>query len=417
MKLLTIGMSPYNTTSVGRLHAEILRHVLFEGHSVISLAWAHDISYHIPESDGQYYYRFDALPPDAPNDQPSSPIEYKIPIMPLRKGLSDPVPIYEAISQLEPDVVITIGDLAEAAFMKAVKTFVSKPFKWLAVLAQAQYPISEELEELADYMDGVLCSSFSAQEAIRKFFNKPNLEARFVGCDERFFREKKRDPSRFRVMTLGKSCQADNLPMVMDVCSRLRKTIPEIELYVHANVYDPGEYNLEIVRKRFDPEGAFIHFPDKFVSLVEGISTDELAEEYAKADVFVSIPLVSATSTSVWEAMAAGCIPLMSDCGSNRDLAIKLEKKMGTAEFSRERLLVPGIELMTVGETYLQVSDPEALADRLSWMHKNREKLEGYRGELAVFSQKDSKQAFMKDLVKVIETLEASNEVLCLETL
>lgn len=416
MKIITIGMSPYNTTSLSRIHASLLKQLLFEGHSVVCLAWAHDVTFYVPDADKQYYYIFESLPPTA-SGGPDSPHEYKIPIMPLLKGLSDPVPIYEALNRLEPDVVITIGELAEASCMQAVKTFISEPFKWIAVLTQSQYPISDELGELADYMDGVLCSSWLARNEIAKFFKKPHLDAGFVDCDDRFRRERQRDPSKFRVMALGKSTQADNLPTVMKVCSELRQSIPEIELYVHANVHDQGEYDLETVRNRFDPNGEFIRFPEKFVSLIEGISTDELAEEYAKADVFVSIPLVSATSMSVLEAMAAGCIPIMSNCGSNKDLATKIENELGITEFSRETLLVPGIELMTIGETYLTISEPAELADRLTWVYKNIEKLEGYKGEVAVFSQKDSKQAFVKHIVAMTKTLKTSNEVLCLETL
>ena len=413
MKVVTIGMSPYNTTSVSRLHASVLEKLLFDGHSVMSLSWAHDISYHVPADNGQYYYVFESLPPGIV-EGPDSPHEYKIPIVPLRKGLSDPVPIYEALNRLEPDVVITIGELNEASYMKAVKTFASKPFKWLAVMTQSQYPISDELKELADYMDGVLCSSFLARDEIAKFFQKQHLDAGFVDIDERFYRKRQRDRTKFRVMVLGKSTQADNIPTVMSVCSKLRQAIPEIELYVHANVHDQGEYDLETVRKRFDPNEEFIRFPEKFVSLVEGISTDELAEEYAKSDVFVSIPLVSATSMSVFEAMASGCFPIMSDCGSNRDLAVKMENEL---VLNKENILVPGIELMTVGETYLTVPDPEQLATKLIWSYKNKEKLAGYRKELEVFLQRDSKQAFVGTIVAMTETLQTSNEVLCLETL
>ncbi len=185
MKVVTIGMSPYNTTSVSRLHASVLKELLFDGHSVMSLSWAHDISYHVPADNGQYYYVFESLPPGIV-EGPDSPHEYKIPIVPLRKGLSDPVPIYEALNRLEPDVVITIGELNEASYMKAVKTFASKPFKWLAVMTQSQYPISDELKELADYMDGVLCSSFLARDEIAKFFQKQHLDAVLGDSLDRF---------------------------------------------------------------------------------------------------------------------------------------------------------------------------------------------------------------------------------------
>jgi hypothetical protein len=410
VKIITIGMSPYNTTSVSKLHADILKHLLLQGHSLMSLSWAHDISYYVPV-DGQYYYNCE-IDKNLP-DQPTSPQEYKIPIMPLLKGLNDPIPIYEAISNLEPELVITIGEIAEAAFIKAVKTFVSKPFKWLSILTQSQYPISDELSELTEYMDGVLCVSPSAYHEISKIFHKSDIACQYVGADQRFFRIHSPDPNKFRLMTLGKSSQLDNLATVMQVCSELRDIIPELELYVHANVCDTGEYNLNLIKNRYDPEDKFIYFPDKFVSLVEGVSSDELAQEYIKSDIFISIPLASGTSMSVFEAIASGCFPIMSCCGSNKDLASELADH----GISLESLTVPGIDLLTIGETWLKITNPVDLKNIILDLYKNRKKLEGYKGELIVFAQNNNRRAFMNVLSKMICSLENSIEVLCLETM
>lgn len=415
MKVVTIGMSPYNTSSVSRIHRWILESLFFAGHDVLSLSWAHDISYYIPDDNGHFTYKFEGTPPGG--NRPVGPQEYAIPILPLKKALSDPIPIYEALNQLEPDVVITIGELIEAGVMKAVKTFTSKPFKWLSVLTQSQFPLNDELVELFDYTDGVLCSSSVGHVEAGKFFKNKYIDHYFVGSDDRFHAPSNRDPSKFRIMTLGKVIQADNLPMVMEACAKIRSSIPNLELYVHANIHDNGEYQMELLRARFDPEDEFIRFPEKFVSLVDGIPDADLAAEYAKSDVFVSTPLVAGTGMSVFESMGCGCLPLMSDCPVNRDIATKIENELGEPEIRRGDLLIPGIQLMTTGETYLTVSNPAIMAEKLLMTYKNREKLEGHRDRLAVFSQKNSKQAFVEKLVGMTTTLQTTSEVLCLETL
>lgn len=411
MKVIVIGMSPYNTCSTSRIHRWILERFFKENHDVLSLSWAHDISYYVPDDEGRYWYNFQAT--ISKGDEPVSPLEYRIPIIPL-KSKADPIPVYELISMLEPDLVITIGELSESSTMKAVKTFVSKPFKWLSVLTQSQFPINEETSELIGYIDGVLCVSRFGKDAVSKFFDKPDFEFQFVGSDCCFVSESLRSSSRFRIMAVGKTTQADNLPMIMEVCSKLRSSIPELELYVHANIHDKGEYQLESIKNKFDPMGQFIVFPDKFVSLVDGISDEKLAEQYSKSHVFVSVPLVAGSSMSAFEAVACGCFPILSDCPANRDFAIALEKDTG---INQDSVLVDGTKLMDPDESYLVISNPYFLASKISDAYKNREKAEGTRHKLVVFSQKNNKDLFVQSIVDMATKLQMSKEVLCLETL
>lgn len=404
MKVITLGMSPYNTSSVSRLHRWILNDLFLKGHDVMSLSWAHDISYYIPDEKGQHWYKF------GPSGE-----SFQIPLLVLRKGLSDPVPVYEAINQLEPDVVITIGELVENGIMKAVKTFVSKPFKWLAVLSQSQFPTHGEATELSEYMDGVLCLSEVGQKSMAKIFEKPTIQSCFSGSDLGLH-STRRDESKFRIMAMGKTIQVDNLPMLMECCANLKHQIPELELYIHANIHDKGEYQFESLKSHFDPDDSFIRLPEKFVSLIDGISDDELISEYTKSDVFVSAPLAAGCSMSVFEAIGCGCFPILSDCPVNRNIAEEIEKECGP-ELRRDDILVPGIQLMTAGETYLTVPDPQELESRIVAAHINRKKIEGYSERLAVFSQKNSNKAFVETLVAMITKLKDSSELLCLETL
>ena len=400
MKIVTIGMSPYNLMANGKLHSWIIEDLRAHGHAVCGLVWAHDNTYFVPDDHGTHFYEVG---------------DCKVPIIPFQRGTNnEPIVIYEALNAVEPDVVITIGELADAGFMKAIRMFMTKPFKWISVLSNYQYPISGENAELVEYMDAILCTSKASRRAVANFQGDTD-RTKFVGCSTEFQLNRQSHDDHFRFMVNGKNLQADNLAMVMEAASRARQHIPGLELYVHTNVYDQGEYDLSAIKLRFDPHEEFIRLPAKYVSLFDGLSDEELSLELNKSDVFISVPLVSATSLTVFEALACGCFPILSDCGSNTDIAIALEEYF-SGKYSRNDFLVRCIQLMTVGETYLNICDPEQLEKKMIWTFKNQEKYAGDRKNLSVFSQQHSKRGFLDSLVEVLRQTKTSGEVLCLET-
>lgn len=64
------------------------------------------------------------------------------------------------------------------------------------------------------------------------------------------------------------------------------------------------------------------------VRFVGRLPADEQARWYARAQWFLSLPISDSTSVSVLEAMAHGCIPLLSDLPANRELVGNSERGM-----------------------------------------------------------------------------------------
>jgi glycosyltransferase involved in cell wall biosynthesis len=400
MKVLVVGLCPYLITSRSKINSLVLQLLYAQGHQVSGAVWGHDKNYFLPENDGKFYYRF-----------ANAGTEHKIPLNPFDRDGKESVSLYEFINALSPDVVVTVGDYNDFLYMKAIKHF-GKDFKWLFVLTNYISPINEESTELLDHVDGVLCSSEFGYRTIREFCSTDLIGYEYVGANRGSFYLQDIEHDKFRIMATGKAHQIDNLPVVMEAVAMVRQKI-DVELYIHASLYDPGDYNLEHISLRFDPNKEFIRFPDKYVSLCEGIEPLELATEMNKSDIFVSAPLASATSISVFDALACGCHPIMSDCGSNRNLAELLEEYKD--EYCYQDFLVPTSKLMTVGGSYLAVCDPEVLADKISNVHKKREKDKGNRRDLSEFTVEYSRGRFLDKLSKIIVEVKKRNSIICLE--
>jgi len=371
-----------------------------QGHEVSSAAWGHDSNYFIPDDDGHFYYKFD-----------NAGVEHKIPLNPFMRDGKESVSIYEFINVLNPEVVITVGDYNDFLYMKAIKHF-GKEFKWLFILTNYISPINEDSTELLQSTDGVLCLSKFGYQTVQEFCPTNLISYEYIGANRGDFYLRDIDHDKFRIMVTGKAHQIDNLPVVMEAVSIIREQL-DIELYVHASLYDPGDYNLEQISLRFDPKKEFIKFPEKYVSLYEGIESSEFAIEMSKSDIFISVPLASATSISVFDALACGCYPIMSDCGSNRNLANLLEEYKD--EYCSQDFLVPTNKLMTSGGSYLAVCGPGDLADKILNVYEKCKKNKGNRIDLSEFTVKYHRGRFLDKLSKIVLEVKKRNSIICLE--
>jgi len=282
MKIMTLGVSPYMNMSHARIHAMVLKHIYYSHHEVACMAMGHDTTYFLPKNDDQgnprYYYSFG---------------EHEIPLVPITNQKDPAIMVYEIVKVFQPEMIVTIGDFNDHPFMKAVKMFTDTPIKWVAVLANYSYPINESKEDLIEEMDGILCTNKDSFEMLSKLFKKEHISLSHVGCSKNL--SEKEESNKFRIMSCGKNILTDNLPMLMEVCADLRDEIPNLELYLHSNVYDRGDYDLNLLKERFDPDDEFIKFPEKYVSLIDGYSEDEYAKELSKSDLFASISLNSSS--------------------------------------------------------------------------------------------------------------------------
>lgn len=410
MKIMTLGKSPYLLTSHACANALFLKHLHQSGHSVASIVSNHDTSYYHPEEgkDGthRFYYKYG---------------EHKIPIVPFNHVKDPAIQVYEILNVYKPEILITIGDFNDFIYMKAVKMFVSDSFKWISVLMNHSYPLNEKNIELIDDMDGILCTNKQTYQMVEKKFKKSELELSFVGSQtpqstpNRKELRKTRNIDGFRIMTAGKNAQVDNVPMLMEAVSELRQDIPNLELYVHSNVYDTGDYDMNLVQSRFDPKEEFIRFPVKYVSLVDGYTDEEFQHELQASDLFISISMNASSGWSVFEAIANGCLPLMTDTGCHRDIAGLISNFC--PEIERNDILIPCIDLMGVGETYLNICLPGELKKKICLLQQKITKKEGWKSGLTELIEVYSQKEFLNKFDKMIIDVHQAISSICVESI
>jgi len=406
MKVMTIGLSPFLMTSRSKIHSLVLRYLYLTRHSVAGIVWGHSAQYFVPEDneDGSqsFYYDFEY-----------SKQKFKIPIVPFDRGQKESIEVYETINRFEPDIVISIGDLSDFVYMHAVKSFLPRPIKWLAILLGYNFPVREDLQILLSDIDGILCTSNFCYQQIQKLYNNDTIDVHYVGCNPKIYKLTEQENVGFRVMAVPKSTQVDCAPTIMKAVCEMTNDIPDLKLYLHANIHDPGDHNLEDLKKLIDTEGT-ISFPDKYVSLLDGVSEIEMATEFSKSDVFVSIPMVSGSSMSVFQAMACGCYPLLSDCGSNKDIA-KLLSSFIKEGFKEGDFLIPSIELMAAGDTHLYVCDKNELKKKINAAYRKVKKYKGLRNRFSEFTVKYSQGSFLEKVAEMATVVSESNTKICLE--
>jgi hypothetical protein len=402
MKILVIGLSPYLLTSRSKVAALILRYLYIKEFDIAGAVWGHDIEYFVPDEEGKSYYEFPI----------SGHGTHKIPLFLFHRGEKEAIEVHEIINNTNPDMVITVGDYGDFLYMNAVKSFYTKPLKWLFVLLNYSSPINKNYHDLLNSTDGVLCTSKFAYDSIASFYKKDVIDIAYLGSAYKYTHQE--DTGKFRIMASGKNHQADNLPAVMEAVAQVvhKKNNIDIELYLHTAIHDSGDYDLEEIAKNFDPHGEFIKFPDKVVSLYEGSTDAEVSVEMSKSNIFVSVPLVSATSMSVFDAISCGCYPLMSDCGCNKDVANELCSQ--DSEHIPNDFLVPTVKLMSPGGSYLHISDIDVLAEKILLLYENKKGKEELFGE---FIKEHNREGFLDKLSEIISRIEKSNSAVCLEIL
>ena len=401
---MVLSPSPYLLTSHGKIASQVIKSLFISGHQVAGLVWNHDITYFLPEEENgkkKYYYEFE---------------DWKIPIIPFDRIKEPEVAVYEHINKLQPDMIISVGDHNDFLYMKAVKMF-SDEIKWLAILTNYSYPINEnDSEIISNFMDGILCTSQRSFDELSCLVSDDILLYSPVGVDAKDDVDLiPRDVNKFRIMTCGKNAQIDNIPMLMEAVGNIRSEIPEVELYVHSNVYDKGDYDFNLLKSRFDPGDDFIVFPSKYVSLFDGYSDKDFHTELAKSDIFASISMMSSTGLSVYEAMNYGCFPLMSDVGCHKDIAKSLDGLFIGS--SMQDFIIPGSEVMTTGEIYLNICNPASLQEKLIRVYERMNKKEGNKEIFRENVQRRYHQrGFFGKLSELIGIVISSKSTICVET-
>lgn len=399
MKIITLGLSPYLYLSDGRIHSMVLEHLFRSGHSMAAIGIGHDTGFFLPKENEKgesvYYYEFD---------------KYQIPLVPFNNAQDPAIGVYEILKVFEPDIIITIGDFDSFLYMKAVKMFVEKPIQWLSVLSNHSYPINERNVELLDDIDGILCTNSDSFNMFSNLYKRENISMSHIGsCNIQV------EPVRnegFRIVATGRNTSSDNIPMIMEAASKVRSKIPGLHLYLHTNVYNRGDFDLPLLKTRFDPQDEFISFPDKYVSINEAYPEAQFHEELSKCDMFISASGYAPTGMAAFEAVACGCAPLLSDTGAHKDIAEGLAEI--SPNFEMKDFLAPCIEVMTRGEVYTSMCKPEMLVERILNLH-NKIKKGGHRMFSQQFVDNYDRRNFLSKISEMVKAAKCSNPTLCVE--
>jgi glycosyltransferase involved in cell wall biosynthesis len=372
----------------GRIHADLLRQLVFGGDSVTAVAWGHDVDYLSPGEEPSFFV---------------DPVS--VPIIPISDKTDPTVGIVEAMQGFSPDIMVTIGDADDFLFMKRALPIIGDSFRWMFILVNYRRPFNYDKQELLQQADGILCTNSESYGLLKRFYYKDELSFQLSGCSNQFCPTEASKKDQFRIMTVGKNIQSDNLPSLIEVVAGLQKHA-NIELYVHTNHYDRGYYDFEDLRHRFDPDERWLLLPNEYISNFDGCVAQDLNQRYADSDLYVSVAMMSATSRTCLEALAAGCPVLMADHGSYRDVAWICEK----FGYEKERILVRCTKFMSSVGSYLYVCDQEDLSAKIMWFYKNRE------AGLAQVLCEVRADAFSVKAVEMMKRITASNRSLCVET-
>jgi len=356
VKVVTIGTSPYLLTSNGRIHSWIIEHFYNQGHEIASLVHTHDTSYFVPdetETGIMYTYKIG---------------DNKVPLLPYKKGGESPektevIQIYEALELLKPDLLVTVDDYEGCLYMQAVKMFMPDKFKWLFVILNGSLPFNEQSRPLVEHADAILCSNEFTYRHIKDFYSHPLMDWHYVGADHStFFRKKNaQKKSFFSVFSSCKNTLKDCPWVILEACRDIHKDIPELKLNMHINLHDNGFYHFGVLQERFDPDFSFLNLPQEYASIKEGCSDKEMNEMLNESHFFVSSSLLSSSSLGIFEAMSAGCMPLVSNQGADAEIIKKMKEEAG----ENFNFIYKTMPFMMSGEKMLNVPDVASLKNLL----------------------------------------------------
>jgi hypothetical protein len=394
MRIVLIGQNPYLVTSYGKLHSWIAKHLYSQGNEVAIIAHTYDTNYFVPEEtdDGKviFCYKF--------NDGTDN----KIPLFPYKKGANsgyetEAVFIYELLEKLSPDLVISIDDFESAVFMQAVKMFLPDKFKWMWVLLNGSLPINEQSISAVESADAILCTNRFTYENINSFYAHPCMDWKYVGTDHSKYFYKNIPKDGIRIISTGKNCLKDYIPCTMKVCSDLN-----VSLYLHLNQLDGGFYSLDILRKRYDSES--ISFPENHFSVKDACSDEEMNDLFNENNVFMSSSILSSCSMSLFDAMAAGCIPLINPQGSD----IEIIKSIKELEVESDYLICDAVDFMTTGEKILKIPIEKSMKDKILKINNifsDRQNYERVLDKILRISKRYSCLDFMKKVDEMVREI------------
>lgn len=388
MRILTIGASPYLLVRNGRMNADVIAALRSQGHQVASACWHHDEGYFLPEAGtGEHVYE----------DADGKPICQLFPFIFHPEHAT--AQVYEIMKKFAPEIVISIGDYKETDFIYAIKAMYPV-FKWIAVVTVDCLPINESHIDFLDYADLIIStSSFGADYLASKC--KKKVKYLPYGPDHTKFYRDENIVKNNNFLCLSKNALSNNLGNVI-------KATKDQDIYLHTNIYDPGEFDIMLLIERYDSK---VRLPEEFVSIKDSISDESLNCIYNAHKYILDCSVKSATALNLLEAMSAGCVPVGVDSGMVGEII-----SMMPPEF---RYIIPSVKYIGQSEEEFSVVSAEGILNMIEKINKDlasdADFLIASRFAMQIASH-FSNTAFLNNLLSSIETVKKEESQIVLDT-
>mgnify|MGYP005841319717 CR=1 FL=1 len=389
MNVLTVGPSPYLHTKNSRIHASVLNTLSKSQQQKINISsavWHHDEGFFLPNEEGEHEY--------CPDD--SEDCESVLYPFTLESEQKEAV-LYELMKKLQPDVVISIGDYKDTSFIYSIKSLLPHLFKWISIASVDSSPISNVYSHALEYADCIISLNNFSYNNIKNICNN-RIERVLYGPKKTFTCDKaEKDNDIIKYISCSKNAQPSNLGAYIKSVSELGKTYggDVFQSYLHTNLYDPGDYDLEVLIERYNAQN-ILNMPQEYVSVKDGVSDEEMAIKYADKHAYVDCSVKSGVALSMLEAMRFGCIPI----GINAYALSEIIHKMPD-EF---RFFIPSVLYVGQNEEEYFVADPIGMQKTMEdflFLCTNKEKLAEAQKSAIEISLQYSAESFQNKFNKI----------------
>jgi len=404
-KVLIVTSSPFNNTKLGKMCSQLMCYLRSKGMMVAVAAWDHDTSWYVEDEEGVCWYEY--------QNQKVGPV-YTV----FNVGEGAATKLYDVIKKLQIDTVLSIGDFSEVEYIYAVKSLEKDNIEWINILNNGSIPVNDNRSELIDSIDyHILLNEETEKEFKRLEIGKDKYSLQKWGSV--FSGESAKKPTdKFGVACVAKNCNQSNLGCFITTVQLLKNCLPQekfnnMKFYLHTNLYDGGDYDIEYLLERYDVKDC-IELPEDFIGMNDGISDSSLKEKLQNYDVIVDCSCQSATGISVLDGMALGLIPVVSKVGALAEIGRKFNR-ISTAPLNHG---ISGVNFIAADEKQFFIAkdvDIMGTINELSRLH-GTDQLSGLSSEAQKLSNSYNLETFLENTHKIIKDFKLNTNNLVVET-
>jgi glycosyltransferase involved in cell wall biosynthesis len=175
--------------------------------------------------------------------------------------------------------------------------------------------------------------------------------------------------------------------------------------YLHTNLYDPGDYNIENLISRYDARN--FTFTTDYCSINDGIQIDQLRDIYNSYSIFADCSIKSATALSMLEAMKCGCVPVGPKYGRVGEIISEMPEGL--------QFFVPYNIFVGQNEEEFAIVSPDNLHRVLKNLLDNREALSQASHAAIAIANKYTNQKFAIHIVDVVNDVRGKSQEIALD--